>query len=163
MTLVPAAPPGPIAGAPGHFAHHDWLEDAIELLALPLPVSAIFASGVAITNASTPIGADATIVNPSATKLLICQVHGQSQMTVGAGLTAALNSSADGATIIAAGQRAEEGRCAVGGGTMTIQFMRQIVLNPGSTRVRLLGGIVAGSGSQSFSFSKILVTPLGWQ
>jgi hypothetical protein len=32
MSIVPAAPPGPIAGALGHFAHHDWLEAAVELL-----------------------------------------------------------------------------------------------------------------------------------
>jgi hypothetical protein len=163
MTLVPAAPPGPIAGAPGHFAHHDWLEDAIDLLALPLPVSTYFATGVAVPTAPVPLGCDATIVNPSATKLLICSVQGQSQMTVTAGLTIALNSTTDGATVIALGNRGEEGRSAIGGGTTTLAFQRQIVLNPGSTRVRLCGGIVSGSGSQSFSFSKITVIPLGWQ
>ena len=163
MTLIAAPPPGPVAGQPGHFAHTAWVEASLKLLALPLPVVAIFASGVAISTASAPIGADAVITNPDPTKLLVCEVWGQSQMTVSAGLTAALNSTSTGATVLAAGQRAEEGRCAVGGGTVTLAFQRQVVLNPGVTTVRLMGGVVSGSGSQSFSFSKITVVPVGWQ
>lgn len=164
MTLIAAPPPGPVAGQPGHFAHTNWVEASLKLLSLPLPVTTYLATGVPISAAAaTALGCDAVVVNPDPTKLLICQVFGQSQMSVGSGLTAAINSLTTGATVIAAGTRGEEGRSQGGVGTMTLNFQRQIVLNPGTTTVRLTGAVVAGSGSQTFSFNKITVLPVGWQ
>jgi hypothetical protein len=160
-SLTPA-PPGPNPGQPGHFAHHNWLEASVKSLALPAQVTTYTSTGIAITTAPAPVNCDATILNPDPTRTLTCLVWGQSQMTVSAGITAGLNSTVDGATTLALGTRGEEGRCAVGGGTMTLAFVRQISLNPGTSRVRLCGGIVSGSGSQSFSFNKITVLPVGY-
>jgi hypothetical protein len=162
LALTPP-PPGPNPGQPGHFADHDWLRASVQSLALPLVVTTYYATSTAISAAvPTAIGCDATIVNPDPARLLVCLIWGQTQMTVSAGLTAALNSLVDGATVIAGGTRGEEGRAAAGAGTVTLAFIRQVSLNPGSSRVRLAGAVVSGSGSQSFSFNKITVLPVGW-
>lgn len=162
LTLTPA-PPGPNPGQPGHFAHHNWLETSVKSLSLPAMVTTYLSSGVAVTSA-TPValGCDASIVNPDPTKTLMCVVFIQSQATVSAGLTAAINTIGDGATTIAAGVRGEEARIAAGAGTVTFFATRTVILNPGTSRVRMAGAIAAGSGSQTFSFNKITVQPVGW-
>jgi hypothetical protein len=162
MTLLPAAPPGPIAGQPGHFAHHNWLEANQALLSMPLPGFAIAApttqtfvtlSYVIFAGVSVPI------VNPHPSKLLRCFCHWQFQSTVTQTIMATINST--GATVIGEGGRDSEIREGPSGSTITGHATRIVDLNTGTTTISM-GGKLLAAGSQPMSFGKLVVIPVGY-
>jgi hypothetical protein len=51
MTNIPAEVPGPAAGQPGHFAHHDWLTAAVKALD-----AALMPTAAGVVNATIAIG-----------------------------------------------------------------------------------------------------------
>lgn len=81
--LPDPAAPGPIAGQPGHFAHHDWLEGAVTALNERLLAQWKQGTGTSVPTATwTLIGATTVLLD---TGLDVVAAGGAGTYTLGAG------------------------------------------------------------------------------
>jgi hypothetical protein len=159
MTLIAAPPPGPIAGQPGHFAHHDWIEASLKLLALPPPQTMISATSYTLSTVwSGNPNMIMAFTNPDPSKLLQVLIMAAAQMSPT--VTVEIGTKGSGATTFSEGNRAERGYVGPTANTAQPRGEHLRTLNPGVTNIQ--AGGLTNSATQPALYWYLRVLPVGW-